>query len=95
MFKSSTCVKLSLFSLSLLLLAPALLAHTRACLADSDPRVRDAIEYEVRPGDNTTPPVRTLLLVTYDETQVYFAFRALDPDPERDRILLQLYRTHP
>ena len=39
------------------------------------------LAYEVRPGENVPPPVRTEVLVTYDDEAVYFAFRAFDPDP--------------
>ena len=39
------------------------------------------LAYEVRPGENVAPPVRTEVLVTYDDQAVYFAFRAFDPDP--------------
>ncbi len=39
------------------------------------------LAYEVRPGENVEPPVRTEVLVTYDDDAVYFAFRAFDPDP--------------
>lgn len=43
------------------------------------------LEYEVRPAENVPPPVRTQVLVTYDESAVYFAFRAFDPRPEEIR----------
>ncbi len=43
------------------------------------------LEYEVRPGDNVKPPVRTVVLITYDEHRVLVAFRAFDPEPERIR----------
>ena len=43
------------------------------------------LNYEVRPGENIAPPVRTECLITYDERRVYFAFRAHDPDPSRIR----------
>jgi hypothetical protein len=39
------------------------------------------LNYEVRPGENIEPPVRTECLVTYDSRFVYFGFRAYDPDP--------------
>ena len=41
--------------------------------------------YEVRPGENTVPPVRTEILLTFDERQLYVAFRAFDPDPSSIR----------
>jgi hypothetical protein len=43
------------------------------------------LSYEVRPGENIPPPVRTLLRVTYDDRKVYFGFEAYDPDPYRIR----------
>ncbi len=43
------------------------------------------LEYEVRPGDNVKPPVRTIVFITYDEHRVLVAFRAFDPEPERIR----------
>jgi len=39
------------------------------------------LAYEVQPGENVPPPVRTEVLLTHDEDAVYFAFRAYDPDP--------------
>jgi hypothetical protein len=43
------------------------------------------LNYEVRPGENTEPPVRTQCLVTYDDRFVYVGFRAFDPDPTKIR----------
>jgi len=43
------------------------------------------LEYEVQPGENIPPPVRTQVLITYDEHRVLVAFRAFDPDPARIR----------
>ncbi len=43
------------------------------------------LPYEWLPGDNTTPPVRTDCLLTYDRDNLYVAFRAWDPDPSRIR----------
>jgi hypothetical protein len=43
------------------------------------------LEYEVRPGDNVPPPVRTVVLVTYDKERVLVAFQAFDPEPEKIR----------
>ena len=43
------------------------------------------LEFEVQPGENVPPPVRTQVLITYDEDRVLVAFRAFDPDPERIR----------
>jgi hypothetical protein len=39
------------------------------------------LNYEVQPGENIEPPVRTVCLVTYDADTIFFAFRAYDPDP--------------
>ncbi len=50
---------------------------------------QDAVEvsvaYEWTPGDNVTPPVATEGLVTYDDDNVYIAFRAHDPKPQEIR----------
>lgn len=43
------------------------------------------LDYEVRPGENVPPPVRTEVLVTFDDEAVYFAFRAFDPQPTEIR----------
>jgi hypothetical protein len=54
-----------------------------------EPAWRDALTidlpYEWSPGDNTTPPVQTEFLVTYDDKNLYAAFRAHDPDPSQIR----------
>jgi hypothetical protein len=47
------------------------------------------LEYETRPGENTTPPVETECLVAFDEERFYAAFRAFDPDPGSIRAHLQ------
>ncbi len=52
------------------------------------------LNYEVQPGENINPPVRTEVLFMYGKTHFYVAFRAYDPDPssiraffrERDKI---------
>lgn len=41
------------------------------------------LDYEVRPGDNIAPPVKTELLIAYSPTHLYAAFRAYDPDPSK------------
>jgi len=50
---------------------------------------RDALElelgFEVRPGENVVPPVKTYVYLTYSERALLVAFRCLDPDPERIR----------
>jgi len=43
------------------------------------------LDYEVNPGENVPPPVRTEVLLMYGETHLYAAFRAWDPDPSRIR----------
>lgn len=43
------------------------------------------IAYEWYPSDNTPAPVRTEALVTYDDRNLYVAFRAHDPEPSRIR----------
>jgi hypothetical protein len=36
---------------------------------------------EVNPGENTPAPVRTEVMLFHDESALYVAFRALDPEP--------------
>jgi hypothetical protein len=47
------------------------------------------LKYEVRPGENVTPPVRTEVLLTYDTKNFYAAFRCYDPDPSAIRAHLR------
>jgi len=47
------------------------------------------LKYEVRPGENVTPPVRTEVLLTYDTKNFYAAFRCYDPDPSAIRTHLR------
>lgn len=47
------------------------------------------LNYEVRPGENVTPPVRTEVLLTYDDKNFYAAFRCYDPDPSAIRAHLR------
>jgi hypothetical protein len=47
------------------------------------------LKYEVRPGENVTPPVRTEVLLTYDKSNLYAAFRCYDPDPSAIRAHLR------
>jgi hypothetical protein len=37
------------------------------------------LNYEVTPGENIKPPVRTEVLLTYNDNYLYAAFRAFDP----------------
>jgi hypothetical protein len=43
------------------------------------------LPYEWFPGDNTTPPVKTEALITYDGENLYVAFHCQDPDPKAIR----------
>ncbi len=43
------------------------------------------LRYEIFPGENTEPPVRTVVFLAYDEHHVLVAFRAYDPDPSTIR----------
>jgi Carbohydrate family 9 binding domain-like/Domain of unknown function (DUF5916) len=43
------------------------------------------VAYEWYPADNTAAPVSTEALVTYDDRNLYVAFRAKDPQPARIR----------
>lgn len=43
------------------------------------------IAYEWFPGDNVRPPVETEARVTFDESNIYVSFRALDPRPREIR----------
>jgi len=43
------------------------------------------LKYEIRPGENTEPPVRTVVFITYDADRVLVAFRAYDNEPEKIR----------
>ncbi len=49
------------------------------------------LRYEVRPGENIEPPVRTVGYVTFDEHHVLVAFKAYDPEPDKIRAR---YRDH-
>lgn len=43
------------------------------------------LNYEVDPGENIKPPVRTEVLLAYSAHHLYAAFRAYDPNPKRIR----------
>ena len=43
------------------------------------------LPYEWTPGDNVPPPVKTDCLVTFDEDNLYIAFRSFDPEPSKIR----------
>lgn len=41
--------------------------------------------YEIEPGENVEPPVKTIGYIAYDDRFLYFAFDFQDPEPERIR----------
>src|SRR4028119_2267411 len=43
------------------------------------------LPYEWSPGDNAPPPARTDFLVTYDDANLYAAWKAHDPEPAETR----------
>lgn len=43
------------------------------------------LNYEVEPGENIKPPVKTEVLLIYSKSHLYAAFRAYDPRPEEIR----------
>ena len=43
------------------------------------------LPFEIDPGENTPSPVRTEFLITYDDNNLYIAFRAYDPEPSKIR----------
>ena len=47
------------------------------------------LKYEVRPGENIPPPVRTEVLLTYNQSNLYAAFRCYDPNPSAIRAHLR------
>ena len=47
--------------------------------------LRLELNYEVRPGENVKPPVRTELLITYNTSHLLVAFICQDPDPSQIR----------
>jgi hypothetical protein len=46
------------------------------------------LDYEVRPGENIEPPVRTVAMIGYTSSHLLVAFRAYDPDPATIRARL-------
>ncbi len=50
-----------------------------------EPLWKDALvvtlDYEVTPGENVPPPVKTEVLLAYDENRIFIAFKAYDPNP--------------
>ncbi|MCP5051500.1 MAG: carbohydrate binding family 9 domain-containing protein [bacterium] len=43
------------------------------------------LKYEISPGDNIKPPVKTELYLGYSSSHLYVAFKAYDPDPSKIR----------
>jgi Domain of unknown function (DUF5916)/Carbohydrate family 9 binding domain-like len=43
------------------------------------------LRYEVQPGENIDPPVRTEMLIAYDDVNLYVGFRCHDDDPSAIR----------
>ena len=41
--------------------------------------------YEWTPGDNIPAPVKTEVLITYDQAKIYIGFRCFDPEPQKIR----------
>lgn len=50
-----------------------------------DDAVEIAVDLEWFPGDNAVPPVETFAYMTYDDRNIYVAFKCLDPDPSQIR----------
>jgi len=54
-----------------------------------DPLWKDALvmelEYEILPGENIKPPVKTIVYLAYNKTHLFVGFRAWDPNPEKIR----------
>jgi len=47
------------------------------------------LKYEIYPGENVEPPVRTEVLLIYSRSYLYVGFRAYDPDPAAIRAHLR------
>jgi len=43
------------------------------------------LNYEISPRENVAPPVKTEILLAYDESRLYIGFRAYDPEPSKIR----------
>ncbi len=72
-------------------------AHPIDAKIDVDGRLDEApwqrpptfeLEYETRPAENGPAPVRTEVWIGYDPNNLYVAFRAHDPEPEKIRARL-------
>jgi len=47
-----------------------------------------ALDYEVEPGENVAPPVKTEVFLTFSEKELLVAFKCYDPDPSKIRARL-------
>ncbi len=47
--------------------------------------LRLELAFEVRPGENVPPPVRTEMFITFDESHLLLGFRCHDPEPSAIR----------
>lgn len=56
-----------------------------------DAALKLELRYEVTPGENSEPPVRTVVFLTFNESHFLVAFKAFDPDPTAIRAR---YRDH-
>ncbi|UCE38737.1 MAG: carbohydrate binding family 9 domain-containing protein [Thermoplasmata archaeon] len=54
-----------------------------------DNALKFQLNYEISPRDNVPPPVKTEVMLTYDKSNFYIAFRAFDPDPSQIRARLK------
>ena len=43
------------------------------------------LDYEVEPGENIQPPVRTEVYIAYNGSNIYFGYKCYDPDPSEIR----------
>jgi hypothetical protein len=43
------------------------------------------LDYEVEPGENISPPVKTRVFLAYNQKYMYVGFRSYDPDPREIR----------
>ena len=77
---------------------PRLDAAAEAALPVIDGRIDEAawgeavemtLDYEIRPGDNTTPAARTVARMLHTRDALYIAIRADDPDPSQIRAFLR------
>ena len=51
-----------------------------------DAALKLELRYEVTPGENSEPPVRTVVFLTFNESHFLVAFKAFDPDLYEDEV---------